>query len=620
MKLTRTAEIIKQEYLLKKYVKRMEEAYWSRKLKGLREKRREGFSEIERLSILEERRRSQSSADVEDIITAMQESATVQAKVKANLEREQKEKREIERRKKGAAANAAKASQIAGRKRKSDASEQNSETRLDLAGRPYTPRHKRSKTETHIDSDQDSDDAYERHQVRYTATPQHSVGRSLFSRALSAYGTRLASELPLRRSIDNTKTDYFRLKALGIDPETPLVPLTARQVEYRLEKAEAEKARRAAEPKPWQGNSTLRRLSNGLPAWGMPKLTDFEMPPPAKPLPRPVLVPETPKTTTSSIEELLDKLKRARQEQEADTDWFKAQRRELEQQVDLAEQSIQVHQTIERRNSSQTDSSGLIRSQLGYEFVPAQSKPGHTLSRTEQRIRHTGARGLATAPIGGTPGYVKPEFSYLERTLRASLHGTSNGEQDVAGTNGSQDVVDVFSLGLIAGDPPYVAPHVAKKIPNSKGKERAVDDESTNASHAANGHERFQHSMSNVNGLPAANPRNGLDLEEAENFYQQRLASEDVLQEDEEFSGRDSYSAEYEEEEELDEDDMSDHEEDYDDEDESEDEEQAGPSHRDHYLSTTPDAGGRPSRAASSGAHSGAGASVDDAIDLLDSD
>jgi hypothetical protein len=38
----------------------------------------------------------------------------------------------------------------------------------------------------------------------------------------------------------------------------------------------------------------------------------------------------------------------------------------------------------------------------------AEPKRGQTLSSTEERIRRTGARGLATAPIGGTPGYVKP--------------------------------------------------------------------------------------------------------------------------------------------------------------------------------------------------------------------
>jgi hypothetical protein len=505
-------------------------------VKGVREKRMEGFAEIERLNKVDERRRSQASAEIEEIKNAMQESRDMQAQVEANLRQEKKDKARREKEITAQAAEvakAAKASQIAGRKRKSDASEESIETRLDLAGRPYIPRHKRSKTEVQVDSDQDSEEIYERHQVRYTHTRQQPVGKSLFSRTLSNYGTRRSSESLLRRSIDTTKTDYFRLKALGINPETPIVPLTATQVQRQREQAEAERARRAAEPKPWEGNSTLRRLSSDL------TLSDFSMPPPAKPLTKSLLASKKSQTTTSSVNDLLNKLKEFNQAQATETDWFKARRQELEQLEDPAEDSVQVHQTIERRDSFQTDSSSLMRSSLGYDFVPAEPKPGQTLSRTEQRIRHTGARGLATAPIGGTPGYVKPEVGYLERTLMSSLNGTTDHLQDATTPNGSHSGVDMV------GDELQRA-HTSKKASNGKGKERAVDAEIHDDNHYSNGYAYPQL------GFSSTDPRSNLDLNETEELYQQRLASEDVLQEDGQFSEGDYYAGDYDEEDEED--------------------------------------------------------------------
>lgn len=549
-------------------------------MKGAREKRMEGFAEIERLNRVEERRRSQVSAEIEEINNAMQESRDMQAQVEANLRQEKKDKagREKEIAAKAAeAAEAAKASQIAGKKRKSDASEESIETRLDLAGRPYIPRHKRSKTEVQVNSDQDSEEIYERHRVRYTHTRQQPVGRSLFSRTLSNYGTRRSSESLLRRSIDTTKTDYFKLKALGINPETPVVPLTAAQVERQREQAEAERARRAAEPKPWEGNSTLRRLSSDL------TLSDFSMPPPAKPLTKPLLASQKSRATTSAVNDLLDKLKEFNQAQATETDWYKARRQELEQLEDPAEDLVQVHQTIERRDSFQTDSSSLMRSSLGYEFVPAEPKPGQTLSRTEQRIRHTGARGLATAPIGGTPGYVKPKVGYLERTLTSNVNGTTDHLQDGATPNGSHSGVDLVGYELQPA-------HRSKKASNGKGKERAVEEETDNDSNCSNGHAHPQL------GLSTTEPRSSVDLNETEELYQQRLASEDVLQDDGQFSEGDYYAGNYDEE---DEEDLDEYDEE---EDEVDDEEHAGPSHRGQHLSATPDAVGRASRGASSGA------------------
>lgn len=585
-RLTRTSETIKEEYLRKKYVKKMEQAFSSKKVKTAREMRLEGFAEMERLAMVEERRRSQASADVEEISKAVRESEAIKAQIEAD-ERKKKAEAAVQVAK---VAKAAKASQIVGKKRKSDASEETIETRLDLAGRPYIPRHKRSKTEVHVDSDYDSGNVYKRHQVRHTHTRQQQVGRSLFSRSISNYSIRRASESLTRGSIDTTKTDYFKLKALGINPDTPIIPLTANQLKQQREQVEAEKSRRAAEPKPWEGNSTSRSLSSDL------KLSGFDMPPPAKPLPKPLLATKKSQTTTtSSVNDLLNKLKKYNEAQTAQTEWFKARREELEKLEDQVEEQVQVHQTIERRDSSQSSYSSLMRSSLGYNFIPAENKPGQTLSRTEQRIRRTGAHGLAIAPIGGTPGYVKPEVSYLERQLKSSLNGAATSERDGATLNGIPSQVRQH------GDESHPAP--ASKN-NGKGKERAIEDERHSANHYSNGYAYPQL------GYSITNPGSDFESDDTEELYQQKIA-QNALQEDGQFS-EGSYADDYGEEDFNEDEDLGDYDEE---EDEGDDEEQAGPSHRGQYLSATPDAGGQTSR----GASSGAGASVEDAIDL-DSD
>jgi hypothetical protein len=267
-----------------------------KKTKTVRERRMEGFAEMERLQKVAERKRRAKRAELEEIKRAVQESEMLKAEIRAveGRKNEDKARREQEAATQAATTlEAAKPGRIIGKKRKSDATEDSDatddsdETRLDLAGRPYIPRHKRLKREVDVDYGQDTNDDYEQHHIAYTYARQQAVGKSLFSRTLSKLGTRRASEAPLQRGVDKTKTDYFRLKARGINPETPIVPLTAKQVKEERAKVEIEEAGRSAEPKPWQ-KSTLR------------------------------------------------------------------------------------------------------------------------LSRTEERIRRTGARGLATAPIGGTPGYVKP--------------------------------------------------------------------------------------------------------------------------------------------------------------------------------------------------------------------
>ena len=104
----------------------------------------------------------------------------------------------------------------------------------------------------------------------------------------------------------------------------------------------------------------------------------------------------------------------------ADTAWFKQQATQIEKEVELLEESRHSASQATSRDSPFPSNHGLrggFARVNGYEYLPNQSKNDQSLSRTEQRIRRTGARGLATKPIGGTKDYLAVAMS--KRTARA---------------------------------------------------------------------------------------------------------------------------------------------------------------------------------------------------------
>ena len=83
---------------------------------------------------------------------------------------------------------------------------------------------------------------------------------SLLSDILMRQARRLA---PNARS-DTTRTDYFQLKALGIDPDTPVVPLTRKRTREEMETDEAKSSKGMNLSSPLSTHS--KRLSRSQPA------------------------------------------------------------------------------------------------------------------------------------------------------------------------------------------------------------------------------------------------------------------------------------------------------------------------------------------------------------------
>jgi len=329
--------------------------------------------------------------------------------------------------------------QQAGQKRKMPA---NSTSQSNIQGTTMSRMHKRSKT---LGSSGNS------------GIPR--VSNSLPARSPRAILTgstnlrRSVSQKSLRQSLtqqrlDQTQTDYFRLKAYGVDPDTPLVPETAAQVAARQQREED--YRQSVDDR------VSRRLSSALgksrsrsSTPSSPFQSARSMPPPVSLLqsnfvPQPA--PATPTVTSTADEDpFLKQLREAREALTTDETWFKTHTSELQKEIGQQElrRSLGSQSNTSQDNSFAVSTNGFARSISGYEYVPPELKPGQTLSRTEERIQQTGARGLANKPIGGTPKSVAMSRRSAQQLhhAQAAVHGRKRSIDEVDHING--DTVDI---------------------------------------------------------------------------------------------------------------------------------------------------------------------------------
>jgi len=237
--------------------------------------------------------------------------------------------------------------------------------------------------------------------------------------------------LPGQR-IDNTRTDYFRLKVRGIDPDTPSVPDTKASLERKRRLVDEEELFR---PRASTFSSSLRTskseplamlASNGVPDPGHPSPTGDACPG----LGSPAKLPPKP----DDDDEFLRQIRKMRSQIDQDTEWFKSQTAQLEMEI---EQQVEYRRSASQPSILHTphvSENGLARAS-GYDYLPARSRPGQGLSRTEQRIRRTGAHGLATKPIGGTRDYLAVPMSkqsaakFRQQSASPEYHGEAVAEK-----------------------------------------------------------------------------------------------------------------------------------------------------------------------------------------------
>ena len=168
---------------------------------------------------------------------------------------------------------------------------------------------------------------------------------------------------------DTTKTDYFRLKALGLNPDTPAVPLTSGK---RLREDNAMGSEKRARISPHRDRLVRQETYSGPSAAG--QIHDLETAPCSN---------LSSQTDDDPDEALYTRLRKVREAMSDSILWFQSERAKSE------------HTSI-----------GSDETQLSETSAPKLLKTFRmTQSRTEQRLRTTGAQGLLPKAWASNPSW-----------------------------------------------------------------------------------------------------------------------------------------------------------------------------------------------------------------------
>ncbi|KAK5954710.1 actin cytoskeleton and mitosis protein [Knufia fluminis] len=376
------------------------------------------------------RREEAESAELQEAQAFRKHMQEAQKKRHEEAERKQKEKQAQLQAQQALNPPSTNPAQKAGQKRKMLA---NSTSQSNIQGIAMSPMHKRSRT---LGSSGDNEVLRASNSLPARSPRATLTGSTDLRRSISQKSLRQSIS---QQRLDQTQTDYFRLKAHGVDPDTPLIPETAAQVAAR--KQREEEHRQSVDDRVFKrSRSALDRSSSRSSTPSSPAQSARSMPPPTS-VPRSTSTSQPSVQTTSAADEdpYLRQLREAREALSTDETWFKTHTSELEKEIEQQEEfrrSFGSQSNTSQDNSFTQSTNGFARSVSGYEYVPPELQPGQTLSRTEERIRRTGARGLANKPIGGTPRPVA-----MSRRTASQLQAAQN-QNAVHGRKRSIDEVD----------------------------------------------------------------------------------------------------------------------------------------------------------------------------------
>ena len=393
-----TMNRLKRKYLMRKYFPVWRQIAWRHYLDRKAKKRRHAFAESLRMEANEKRKKED---ELEEILRTAAESRRIEEAIrKSQLDKARKDaedNREVIAR--------LQQNQLAGTKRKGLGDQAREEE--DARSSRTHMHHKRSKT---MGSSIMAPPPRPSHNSPLSLTPSKrsiftpttfttSLGRSKSAREMRA------SQAQSRPKIDNTKTDFFRLVAHGMDPNTPFVPLTASQVKLKAQKEQEQ--RQVTLDKVYN----RRRLS--------PNRSPSTSEQPSPPLEARVAAPSpspAPSSASSFTEEQEDLLREAREAREAmakDTHWFEEHAAAMKQET---EQEEQLKSSTSSQQSVRVAVNGLSMADV-YECNSSVKAPRTSMSRVEQRIR---ARGLAYIPLGGPKSNYRPVAMSRRSALRYS--------------------------------------------------------------------------------------------------------------------------------------------------------------------------------------------------------
>lgn len=222
----------------------------------------------------------------------------------------------------------------------------------------------------------------------------------------------LTRSTSLGRKLDRTQTDYFRLKARGIDPGTPIFPETKTSLERKKRSISDRTATKSAFAAPSPDQPTAAPRTSSVSS----------------------STTSTPKTFDPEKDEFLQQIRQVSRAMKEDSEWFNSQTKELEKEIE-AQEAIRSRQNSPPTTNPSPDGSGLA-SVNGYLYSPTPlSTSTRSISRTEQRIRRTGAHGFATRPVSDylAVAQSKTTSNRLSGAVKSSLRKkrkTKTGERD----------------------------------------------------------------------------------------------------------------------------------------------------------------------------------------------
>lgn len=314
----------------------------------------------------------------------------------------------------------------AGQKRKTFA---NSTSQSNIQGISMSPMHKRSRTM--------GNESSSTLLPRASSSPSRAQSPKVILGQESSTLRRSISQKSLRQSltqqrVDATRTDYFRLKAMGLDPNGPAFSTSVKGKEKDQDAI--------------LSSSFARRSLSNLSATSSPN-APAQVPSTTNAMTAPrSLAHEKLQTLTGtntsidnvSEDTVLRAARLARESLQKDSETFKIQYAEWESDVRQQEELRKSQSSVASNDNSFTRSvNGFAKSTSGHDYMPAELRPGQSLSRTEERIRRTGARGLANKPIGGSPAG-SPRDSYVPVPMsKRSASALQQAESPHPITNGT---------------------------------------------------------------------------------------------------------------------------------------------------------------------------------------
>ena len=220
---------------------------------------------------------------------------------------------------------------------------------------------------------------------------------------------------------------------MGINPATPIVPDTEETLAIRRQK----------EPEARQANVTKanRHARSSTSVRSQP----ISMPPspPHHAQTQDVQSTITKTPTPAQVEDnFLKQIRQAREAMAEETEWLRQQSATIEQEI---EQEEECRRSPSNREADSPRSSSGLAKVNGYDYLPSDTKSGFSLSRTERRIRQTGAHGLATKPLRTRSGYV-----HVAMSKRSALNYSSGSHPSPDRKRSHDDITPPVSIRAAA--------------------------------------------------------------------------------------------------------------------------------------------------------------------------